>query len=312
MPITFDDAPDLSALNGFSGNRLNRMGEQRDQGMLARSVADPAARYYVFGDGRAFLKTAGGILDPLFSKSEADALQMDGGSVILLGFDGEAPRLAGLSPLEDKGPNGETAIAFRSLAMQGAVSTEHLGAIAQGGAMLNWHRNHQFCSTCGGKTGISQAGYRRDCPACGRQHFPRTDPVVIMLAVTADKCLLGRSPHFNPGMYSCLAGFLEPGETLEDAVRREIEEESGIRCNRVRYASSQPWPFPMSLMTGFYAEAVSQEIVIEDEELEDCRWFDLDEVQQMLAGTHPDGLMVPPPMAIAHQIIKGWAGTRTG
>lgn len=306
MGISFDDTPDLSARNGFSGNRLDRMGEKRDQGLLEKCKCDPKARYYVFGDGRAFITHNGSGLRAVFSHREALTLDIDEDSILLLGFDGDAPRLAASTKLEERGPNDEVGVAFRSLAMQGELSSEHLGAIAQGGAMLNWHAKHQFCSSCGEKTHISQAGYRRDCSACGRQHFPRTDPVVIMLAIDGDECLLGRSPHFNPGMYSCLAGFLEPGETLEDAVRRELFEESGIETDRVKYASSQPWPFPMSLMMGFYAQATSKTISLDDE-LEDCRWFSRDEVQKMLAGTHPDGLMVPPPMAIAHQIIKGWA-----
>jgi NAD+ diphosphatase len=149
-------------------------------------------------------------------------------------------------------------------------------------------------------------GYRRDCPACGAQHFPRTDPVAIMLTVHGDRCLLGRQRRFLPGMYSCLAGFIEPGETIEDAVRRETREESGILVGRVDYRASQPWPFPASLMIGCVAEALTTEITRDDEELEDCRWFDRDEVRRMFAGDHPDGLLPPNRIAIAHHLLRGF------
>jgi NAD+ diphosphatase len=150
-------------------------------------------------------------------------------------------------------------------------------------------------------------GYRRDCPACGAEHFPRTDPVVIMLAIDGERCLLGRQARFAPAMYSCLAGFVEPGETIEDAVRRETAEEAGIAVGRVRYHASQPWPFPSSLMIGCHAEAISRDIVRDEAELEACRWFGRAEVQAMLAGLHPDGLKCPPDIAIAHHLIKAWA-----
>jgi len=150
-------------------------------------------------------------------------------------------------------------------------------------------------------------GYKRVCTGCEAQLFPRTDPVAIMLAVTPDKCLLGRSPHFPPGMYSCLAGFIEPGETIEDAVRRETFEESGIRIGRVAYHASQPWPFPHSLMIGCFGEALTHDVDPDREELEDCRWFFRDEVAAIIAGTHPDGILMPPPGAIASHLVRAWA-----
>jgi NAD+ diphosphatase len=152
-----------------------------------------------------------------------------------------------------------------------------------------------------------RGGGGRVCQNCGAEHFPRVDPVVIMLAVQGERCLLGRQPRFAPGMYSALAGFLEPGETIEEAVRRETKEEAGIHIGRVRYHSSQAWPFPSSLMIGCHAEAISTEVVRDAAELEDCRWFERDEVRLMLAGAHPQGLVTPPRMAIAHQLIRGFA-----
>ena len=180
-----------------------------------------------------------------------------------------------------------------------------------GARLLNWHIRHGFCAVCGTATAMSLGGARRDCPNCGAQHFPRTDPVVIMLAIDAgsggEQALLGRSPRFNPGMYSCLAGFMEPGETIEDAVRRETAEESGIQVGRVRYHASQPWPFPSSLMIGCYAEALSTAIRRDEQELEDCRWFSREDVRRMLAGNHPEGITAPISMAIASHLIRAWA-----
>src|SRR5690606_35678132 len=142
---------------------------------------------------------------------------------------------------------------IRSLLMSEALPEHELGAAAEARSLVHWHRSHRFCALCGALSKMANAGWRRDCPQCGAAHFPRTDPVAIMLAVDGERCLLGRQPRFAPGMYSCLAGFVEPGETLEDAVRREIFEEAGIRIGRVRYLASQPWPMPSSLMVGFFA-----------------------------------------------------------
>ena len=151
-------------------------------------------------------------------------------------------------------------------------------------------------------------GVKRACPACGAEHFPRTDPVAIMLAVLPDdRCLLGRGRHFAPGMFSCLAGFIEPGETIESAVRRETLEESGISLGRIAYHASQPWPFPYSLMIGCFGEALDEAVARDDSELEDCRWFDRDEVHSMLEKRHPGGLTVPPEGAIATHLIRAWA-----
>jgi NAD+ diphosphatase len=188
---------------------------------------------------------------------------------------------------------------------------EHLPAgeaatYAAARSLVDWHARHGFCAKCGNSTEAFRAGWARQCPACGAQHFPRTDPVVIMLAVDGNRCLLGRSPCFVPTMWSCLAGFVEPGESIEDAVHRETREEAGITCGRVVYFASQPWPFPASLMIGCHAEALTHEIVVDREELEDARWFSKDEIGTMLMRKHPQGLTTPPPVAIAHHIIRAW------
>jgi NAD+ diphosphatase len=203
-------------------------------------------------------------------------------------------------------------IDLRTLALQDALPPEDMGALAQARALVHWHRTHRFCSRCGEKTNLAEAGYRRDCPSCGGQHFPRTDPCVIMLITdeAGDRALLGRPSRLPEGIYTTLAGFMEPGETIEQAVRRETLEESGIKVGEVRLISNQPWPFPANLMLGCIGTATSSVIDIEDDELEDCKWCDRDEVRQMVAGTHPQGHKIPPSISIAFELISGWLENR--
>jgi NAD+ diphosphatase len=196
--------------------------------------------------------------------------------------------------------------------VQGLVAPEHLPPIAEAKARLAWHARHRFCPNCGAPTDLAEGGWKRVCPVCKAEHFPRTDPVVIMLAVRGNQCLLGRSARFASAMWSCLAGFVEPGENIEEAVRREVQEEAGIVCGRIAYFASQPWPFPMSLMIGCHAEALNHEIKVDASELEGARWFDRDEVALMLLRRHPDGLGTPPPVAIAHHIIRAWVEGEAG
>ena len=191
--------------------------------------------------------------------------------------------------------------------MRGLVEAEHLPPLAEGKALLNWHMRHRFCSNCGAATEMSSTA------AGGAIARPATDsisrapiPVAIMLPVAGERCLLGRSHRFAGSMWSCLAGFVEPGEAIEDAVRRETREEAGIVCGRVPYFASQPWPFPTSLMIGCHAEALSREIVIDRAELDDARWFDREEVAAMLLRAIPRGLTTPPTVAIAYHIIRAW------
>ena len=196
---------------------------------------------------------------------------------------------------------------LRSIAMGGLVPQDQAAMLAAAKALMHWHARHRFCSNCGTPTEVAVAGWRRDCPVCKAIHFPRTDPVVIMLAVDGDACLLGRQPRFPKGMYSALAGFVEPGETIEAAVRREIREEAAVICRAVQYFASQPWPFPASLMIGCFAEAESRSLQVDRVELEDARWFSRDETIALIERRHPDGLTAPTPMAIAHHLLKRWA-----
>lgn len=176
-------------------------------------------------------------------------------------------------------------------------------------AVLQWHASHGFCAMCGQPSESINAGWQRSCPACRAQHFPRTDPVVIMLITHGNRALLGRSPGWPEGMFSCLAGFVEPGETVEAAVRREVFEEAGVMVSTVRYLSSQPWPFPASLMIGCHGEATTDEIRLDPAELEDAIWVNREEMVQVLAGQHPK---IKPARkgAIAHFLIHNWLADR--
>ncbi|WP_306117426.1 MULTISPECIES: NAD(+) diphosphatase [unclassified Roseitalea] len=302
------DAPEPSARTGFAGNRLERRSEKRHANSVSEALADPRARVLLLGEGRALLRPNGAGLGAWFGIDDADAFGARAEHAVLLGYrtDG-APALAAPVDEQSLAEGDLTAIDYRSIHMQGLLDAETLGALAQGAALIAWHRSHRFCSRCGHQSAIADGGYKRVCGHCQAQHFPRTDPVVIMLAVAPDgrRCLLGRSPHFPAGMYSCLAGFVEPGETLEDAVRRETEEEAGVRIGQVGYHASQPWPFPHTLMVGCYARALTETITVDDE-LEDARWFERGEIRAMIAGAHPDGLKLPPQGAIASLLIRDW------
>jgi NAD+ diphosphatase len=186
------------------------------------------------------------------------------------------------------------------------VSDHEGGMIAQARAQVDWHNRHKFCSVCGERTQPERGGLQRRCTACKAEHFPRTDPVVIMLVHSGDRCVLGQTrARMSSGFYSCLAGFMDQGESIEEAVRREVKEEAGLPLADVRYHSSQPWPFPSSLMIGCHARAASDAIKFDSEEMSDVRWYTRDEVSAALRNENP-ALKVPGPVAIAHHLIKAW------
>ena len=300
---------------GYTESRLARVAERRRDAVAAAAMsADANAGVYLMGGEMIVLKQ-GTPCEALFTFEEARALAPIVETVFLGLADG-APRFGvGLAPDDAAALKTRSDLVvtdLRSIAVQGLVAGEHLPPIAEAKAVLHWHARHRFCSNCGAPTVVVDAGWRRDCAQCQAQHFPRTDPVVIMLTIDGDDCLLGRSPRFIPNMWSCLAGFLEPGETIEDAVRRETLEEASITTGRVRYLASQPWPFPSSLMIGCYAEATSREIVVDTEELEGARWFSKEELARMLMRRHEAGLTTPPPVAIAHHIIRSFVEGEIG
>jgi NAD+ diphosphatase len=189
------------------------------------------------------------------------------------------------------------------------LSPREAELVATAKALLQWHRSHGFCAACGARTEMAQGGWQRSCPSCKAQHFPRTDPVVIMLVTRGNSVLLGRSPGWPEGMFSLLAGFMEPGETMEAAVRREVFEETGITCGPVSYLASQPWPFPASLMIGARTEATSDRITVDPEELEQAIWVTREELVQAFADRHP---MIRPSRkgAIANFILRNWLADR--
>jgi NAD+ diphosphatase len=264
---------------------------------------------YVIGGDLIVMKKGDRVHHPLFSLDEARALA-PASEIVFLGLLQGVGRFGyGISPVTAASLKtcGDFHVTdLRSIAVYGLAAAEHLPPIAEAKALLNWHARHRFCANCGESTQATQAGWRRDCPKCKAEHFPRTDPVAIMLAVDGEHCLLGRSPRFVPTMWSCLAGFIEPGESIEDAVRRETHEEAGITCGRVVYFHSQPWPFPSSLMIGCHVQALTRDIVVDRRELEDARWFSKSEIETMMLRRHPEGLTTPPPVAVAHHIIRAW------
>ncbi len=293
---------------GYTASLLDRAAHRRNEATALAS--DPRAGAYLVGGELVITRKRGPGGDPLFGLAEARALAPARDSV-LLGFLDGAPRF-GLGLAKDqaealKARGDEFLVTdLRSIAVQGLVAPDHLPPLAEAKAMLAWHARHRFCANCGAATNAVEGGWKRECAACKAEHFPRTDPVVIMLAVHGERCLLGRSARFASAMWSCLAGFVEPGENIEEAVRREVHEEAGIVCGRVAYFASQPWPFPMSLMIGCHAEALTTDIEVDKAELEGARWFEREEVALMLLRRHPDGLGTPPPVAIAHHIIRAW------
>ena len=309
--MTKDPAFGSLPRQAYSGSLLERAAALRgDDAKLAALLKHERAGVYVIGGESIVLKAQGAAPDPLFSPDEARALGT-ARETIFLGLLHDAPRFGiGIDPAAIEALKARAdlkLIDLRTIAVQGEVDTVHVPPLAEAKAILGWHARHRFCPNCSAGTVLAQAGWRRDCPVCKAEHFPRTDPVVIMLPIKGDRCVLGRSPRFPPTMWSCLAGFCEPGESIEEAVRREVAEEVGLTCAQVRYFASQPWPFPSSLMIGCHAEAVSDDVVIDKSEIEDARWFDRAELKSMLMRRHPLELSAPPPIAIAHHIIRDFA-----
>jgi NAD+ diphosphatase len=282
----------------FSGSPLDRASYHRaDAAWLAAQV--PAGLFRPFWQNRPFVKNDRAGFLPW--REEWRKLTW-----VFLGLDGAQPLFA-----VDLAGDTEPALeggAFPEMRAAAFVLRKRDTAIAgHAKALLDWHKRHGFCSNCGTQTQAQDAGYRRLCPNCGAEHFPRTDPVVIMLPVLGDECLVGRGVRFPPQLFSAFAGFVEPGETMEEAVRRELMEEANLRVGAVTYHATQPWPFPSSLMLGCYAQALSRDFEIDGHEIEAARWLTKEEVRARLAHTIEDEMKLPVSIAIAHYLIRDWA-----
>lgn len=274
---------------GFCGGSLDRAAVFRgDPEWIARKRAEPTAKLLRLNGDKVRIE-AGALHYETTIDEEAIFLGIDQGGHAI--FAGES-----VEPIEG-------AQDLRSLAIEARLPASDLATLAQARSLLHWHQRRRFCSNCGSELQMKDGGYRRHCPHCSGDHFPRTDPVVIIIVRSGDDVLLGRQTSWPAGRYSALAGFMEPGETIEEAARREVFEETGIRVGAIDYVASQPWPYPSSLMIGLIGEALNRDIVIDVKEIEHARWFSRAEAQAMLDERHPDTLSVPPPMAIAHRIL---------
>jgi NAD+ diphosphatase len=311
MGLLFD-AEGMEEIYCFAGNPLDRVSQRRqDAGWVASLLQDPGTRLLPLHGLKPSVRHSSAV--SLFWQSVAPwhSLIDDGNTLILLGLrDGQAYFALDATPVEP--PPGDGVVTMDARAVAPMIDSGEAAILAEARSLIDWHARHRFCAQCGTPSVAASGGWVRHCPNCKAHHFPRVDPVVIMLAVKGERCLLGRGRRRPGARFSCLAGFMEPGETPEEAVRREILEESGIEVGRVRYLGSQPWPFPSSLMMGFLAEALSEEITIDPEELAEARWFGRDEVRAMVERSRSDdpipGLAtLPPPLAIGHQIARRWA-----
>ena len=300
----------------LAGNPLHRAGnERRDSQWLAAALGGDGTRFLPVQRLKVPVGSPAGDPDGPEGAHRLAWAQgggwLDGvGEPILLGLDGSEARFAvDVSDVPEPVavPFGRgSGVEFQGLRTAAPTLPAGEAAIAaQARSLLGWHERHPFCAACGARTRSRNGGSSRACPSCGAEHFPRTDPVVIVVVARGGRALLGRSGRFPGNLFSALAGFMEPGESVEEAVRREVAEEAGIRVGAVRYVFSQPWPFPASLMLGCLAEGLSDEIAIDPEELEDARWFSRAELTGALAG-RSDALTIPQPLAIAHHLIRAW------
>jgi NAD+ diphosphatase len=303
----------------FSGNPLDRASEHRTDPAWVRArrpeaLILPLWNLKVFVTGAPEAPKAG-----LLKPGVGEALAASDAPMVFLGLDGKQPLFAlDISAAADDpalaGPLAGLG-AFREIRDAAFILPEaDLAILGQAKALIDWHQRHRFCPNCGALTGMMDGGYRRLCPQCMAEHFPRTDPVVIMLPVFTepdgqDYCLVGRNVRFPGALYSAFAGFIEPGETIEEAVQRELREEVNVAVSDITYHASQPWPFPSTLMIGCYARALSRDFKIDGEEIEEARWLSKAEARARLAGESSDDIRLPVPIAIAHHLIRDWAAS---
>ena len=311
----------------FAGNPIDR-GDvlRRDEAEITELMRSENARILVMAGLDPLISSNGDASAGLGWVAYKSAVDMLGGEADLrtfLGINGDGEPLVAWN-VKGSARHGSEQISDAKASKLGLelcdaresammLSGSETGILSQARANLGWHSTHQFCARCGDPTEMRRGGLMRQCTGCSAQHFPRTDPVIITVVTDGDRCLLGQSAGRLSAMkmYSALAGFMDHGESMEEAVRREVKEEAGITVGRVRYHSTQPWPFPSSLMIGSHSEAISTDIAMDDFEMTDVRWFDRDEVQLALAEKS-EALRVPGPIAIAHHLIKAWATGKAG
>jgi NAD+ diphosphatase len=302
--------------NTFAGNPLDRASDRRAKPeWIAKQLASPDSLGLALWNGRPLVepspKTEGEDGDLQIAYLPAKLVgELAGGPERLLfmglwketavfavdiedAADPSDGPLQGLGKFED----------LRAVALK--LPGPDAAILATAKQMFEWRRRHRHCAVCGQPTQATEGGWKRQCPACGSEHFPRTDPVVIMLPYHGDRCMLGRQEAWPKGMFSALAGFLEPGESIEEACARELNEEAGLHAVKVRYHSTQPWPYPSSLMIGLIAEVEDEEGCPDQTELSEVRWFTRDEARELIAGKI-DGTFAPQRLAIAHQLIRAW------
>ncbi|THD82500.1 MAG: NAD(+) diphosphatase [Phenylobacterium sp.] len=298
-------------MNTFAGNPLDRASERRpDAEWIASQLASPDSLAFPMWNGRPFVEKAegGGVQIAYIPAKMARELAEGPERLLFLGLwketaifaidlDGESDPAEG--PLQGMGAFED----LRRVAL--TLPATEAAIVATAKAMFEWRRRHRHCAVCGQPTEAVDGGWKRRCPSCHTEHFPRTDPVVIMLPFHGERCMLGRQEAWPAGMFSALAGFLEPGESIEEACARELSEEAGLRTRKVRYHSTQPWPYPSSLMIGLIAEVEDDEGTPDQTELSEVRWFTRAEARDLIAGKI-EGVAAPNPLAIAHQLIKAW------
>jgi NAD+ diphosphatase len=294
---------------------LDRVAQKRsDEAFIKSQLESPKARVLLLADLKPVVRSNADRTESKlawFSPTELAEFKLPVADALFLGCDANSVPHFALAVTEHRTSHVPGAVEklrpivdLRSLAMQGSMAPDELSLCGMARALAQWHENARHCGHCGGQTRVKDGGWKRRCWACGLEWFPRVDPVVIMLITDGERCLLAHEHRYGDKMYSALAGFIEPGEDVAHAVRREVFEETGVRVGDVTFQGSQPWPFPHSLMLGCIGRAETTELTVDTSELAEARWFSRSEARQMLDRTHPDGLHVPGKQAIANLLVR--------
>lgn len=294
--------------NWFAHSPLERANFEKDQtAFLEKQLADPACLFVPLWRGDPLIANGAAAF---LSAAARDVFPKDA-VVVYLGARNGAPHfgvdLSHCAETPDAAPFAELGEYTPIRMAAGVASRGDIAIIGHARWLFEWHRKHPFCAVCGGHTKMINGGAKRQCKQCEAEHFPRSDPVAIVLAIHEKSCLLGRGPHFPPGFLSALAGYIEAAETPEEAAKRELFEEAGVTLTDIRYQFSQPWPFPSSLMMGFIAGAENRELNLDKDEIEEARWVELDDIHALLNGEERLGVHLPPEFTIARQLIERWA-----